>query len=141
MKNAEHTILGTGWSFPPTFSRAAASVAMVSDETDVRQALWNLFSTAPGERVMLPEYGCALWRLVFRSVNTAFKTEAAAAVRQAVLHWEPRIDVDAVTVEADPAVAGLVVVTLSYTLRRTNSRGNLVFPFYPQEGTLVEQGR
>jgi Bacteriophage baseplate protein W len=138
MKNAEHTILGTGWSFPPSFSRATASVDMASDDADVRQALWNLFSTVPGERVMVPEYGCAIWRLVFRNVNTAFKTEAAAAIRQAVLYWEPRIDVDGVTVEADPAVVGLVVVTLSYTLRRTNARNNLVFPFYLQEGTLVE---
>jgi phage baseplate assembly protein W len=141
MKNAEHSILGTGWSFPPTFSRATASVDMASDDADVQQALWNLFSTVPGERIMLPEYGCAIWQLVFRPVTTAFKTEAAAAIRQAVLNWEPRIDVDAVTVTPDPAVVGLVVVTLSYTLRRTNSRSNLVFPFYLQEGTLVEQGR
>jgi len=141
MKNAEHTILGTGWSFPPTFSRAAASVDMASDDADVQQSLWNLFSTQIGERIMLPEYGCTIWQLVFRNANTAFKTETAAAIRQAVLNWEPRIDVDAVTVVPDPAVVGLVVVTLVYTLRRTNSRNNLVFPFYLQEGTLVAPER
>lgn len=141
MKNAEHTILGTGWSFPPAFSRATASVDMASDDADVQQSLWNLFSTQIGERIMLPEYGCAIWQLVFRNANTAFKTETAAAIRQAVLNWEPRIDVDAVTVVPDPAVVGLVVVTLVYTLRRTNSRNNLVFPFYLQEGTLVAPER
>ena len=141
MRNPEHSILGTGWSFPPTFSRVSASVEMVSDEEDVRQSLWNLFSTSLGERIMLPEYGCNVWGLVFRSVNTAFRTKVAVAIRQAVLNWEPRIDVDDVAVVPDPKVAGLIVITLSYTIRRINSRSNLVYPFYLQEGTLVEQER
>jgi phage baseplate assembly protein W len=135
------SFLGTGWSFPPTFSRGMASVDMVSDEKDIRESLWILFSTSPGERIMLPEYGCNVWLLVFRGINTAFKTQVAVAIRQSVLNWEPRIDVDDVTVVPDPNVAGLVVVTLSYTIRRTNSRSNLVYPFYLQEGTLVEQER
>jgi phage baseplate assembly protein W len=139
MKNPEHSILGTGWSFPPTFSRFSASVDMVSDDQDVQQSLWNLLSTVPGERVMLPEYGCGIWQMVFRNVNTAFKTQVAGIVRQAILNWEPRIDLDEVAVTQDSATVGLVLISIAYTLRRTNSRSNLVYPFYLQEGTLVAQ--
>jgi phage baseplate assembly protein W len=131
------SFIGTGWSFPPTFSRAAASVAMVSGETDIRQSLYVLFSTAPGERLMVPTYGSQIWTLVFRAVTTNLTTQLAEFVREAVLYWEPRVDVDDVTATPDATTAGLVLVTLSYTVRRTNTRNNLVYPFYIQEGTLA----
>jgi phage baseplate assembly protein W len=140
MKNLERAFLGTGWSFPPTFSRAGGGVEMVSEERDIRESLWVLFCTALGERVMVPEYGTALWQLVFQNVTTSLMTQIEDAVRQAILYWEPRIDVDAVTVEPDASVAGLVLVTVEYTVRSTNARSNLVYPFYLQEGTLPAQG-
>jgi uncharacterized protein len=139
MKNPEQSILGTGWSFPPTFSRADFSVDTASDEPDIQQSLRVLFSTAKGERVMVPGYGCDLWRLVFRSVNTTFKTEAAEAIRMAVLYWEPRIDVTEIKIEPSAETEGLVLITLGYVIRRTNARNNLVYPFYLGEGTLVPQ--
>lgn len=139
MKNPEQSILGTGWTFPPTFSRATASVDMARDNVDIQESLWNLLSTSPGERIMLPEYGCGIWQLVFRNVNTAFKTQAAETVRQAILNWEPRIDVDEIAVTPDATTVGLVLISIAYTIRRTNSRSNLVYPFYLQEGTLVAQ--
>jgi uncharacterized protein len=133
----DSAFIGTGWSFPPTFSRATASVEMVGDGTDIRQSLYVLFSTAPGERVMVPTYGSQIWTLVFRAVTTNLTTQLAEFVREAVLYWEPRIDVDDVTVTPDAGTAGLVLVTLEYTVRRTNTRNNLVYPFYIQEGTLA----
>jgi phage baseplate assembly protein W len=129
--------LGTGWTFPPTFSRESYSVEMARGEVDVREALWVLFSTAMGERIMLPTFGTALWDMVFRNVDTRFKTELEDAVRQAVLNWEPRIDVESIEVTEDPTVPGLVNILVSYVIRRTNARGNLVYPFYLQEGTLA----
>lgn len=139
MKNPEQSILGTGWSFPPTFSRADYSVDMASDDLDIQQSLRVLFSTAPGERVMVPDYGCDLWQMVFRAVNSTFKTEAVEAVRVAVLYWEPRIDVTEIGIEPSAETDGLVLITVAYVIRRTNARNNLVYPFYIGEGTLVPQ--
>lgn len=139
MKNPEQSILGTGWSFPPTFSRGDYSVDMASGEVDIQESLRVLFSTAKGERVMVPGYGCDLWQLVFRAVNTMFKTEAAEAIRTAVLYWEPRIDVTEIGIEPSAETDGLVLITVGYVIRRTNARSNLVYPFYIGEGTLVPQ--
>lgn len=136
MKNPENAFLGTGWSFPPTFSRLSYSVEMVSDDQDIRESLWVLFSTSLGERIMVPDYGSQLWRMVFQNITTTLMTQLADIVRQAVLYWEARIDVDDVTVEPDATVAGLVLITVAYTIRKTNARNNLVFPFYIQEGTI-----
>jgi len=133
----EEAFLGTGWTFPPTFSRLSSSVDMVSGEADVKEALWVLFSTAPGERIMLPTFGCDLWRLVFGTLTTAFKTEVEDAVRQAILYWEPRVDVESIEVTEDSTQPGLLNILVSYIIRRTNARANLVYPFYLQEGTLV----
>lgn len=134
--NSDRSFLGTGWSFPPTFSRRTYSVEMVSDDRDIRQSLWILFSTAVGERVMLPEYGSRIWEVLFRNITTTLTTQIEDYVRTAVLYWEPRIDVDAVVVQADASVTGLVLITLSYTIRRTNSRNNFVYPFYLLEKTI-----
>lgn len=131
------SFLGTGWSFPPTFSRASASVELVSGELDVRESLWILLSTAKGERVMVPEYGCAIWQQVFRSADTRFITEVRDEVQQAILDWEPRVEVLRVEVSADADVAGLVRIEIHYLIRATNTRSNLVYPFYLLEGSLA----
>jgi hypothetical protein len=136
MGNPESSFLGTGWSFPPTFSRWTYSVDLVSDDQDIRESLWILFSTSIGERIMLPDYGSLLWKMVFQNITNTLMTQLADIVRQAVLYWEPRIDVDDVAVQPDATVAGLVLITVSYTIRKTNARNNLVFPFYIQEGTI-----
>ena len=132
----ENSFLGTGWSFPPTFSRLTYTVEMVSDDEDIRESLWILFSTALGERVMLPEYGSQLWRMVFKNLTTTLTTQLVNIVRQAILYWEARINLDQITVLPDSNEPGLVLITLDYTIRKTNARNNLVFPFYIQEGTI-----
>jgi phage baseplate assembly protein W len=136
MATLDRSFLGTGWSFPPTFSRLTYSVNMVSDDQDIRESLWILFSTALGERIMLPEYGTQLWRMLFRNATTTLLTQLANIVRQAILYWEARITVDDVKAQPDAKVAGLVLITVNYTIRKTNARNNLVFPFYLQEGTI-----
>lgn len=136
MGDAEKSFLGTGWGFPPTFSRQNYSVEMVSDDRDIRQSLWVLFMTSAGERVMVPEYGSRLWQMVFRNITTTLMTQIDEIVRNAILYWEPRIDVDDVVVQPDAADDGLVLITVYYTIRRTNARNNLVFPFYLLEKTI-----
>lgn len=139
MDDPEQTILGTGWSFPPTFSRADLSVVMVSGVDNVRQSLWVLFSTALGERVMLPDYGSQIWQMVFRSINTTLLTQLADMVSQAILYWEPRIDVVDISVTPDASDAGRVLIMVDYVVRRTNSRSNMVYPFYLREMTIPVQ--
>ena len=139
MDDPEQAILGTGWSFPPTFSRADVSVVTVSGVDNVRQSLWVLFSTALGERVMLPDYGSQIWQMVFRSINTTLLTQLADMVSQAILYWEPRIDVVDISVTPDASDAGRVLIMVDYVVRRTNSRNNMVYPFYLREMTIPVQ--
>jgi uncharacterized protein len=129
--------LGSGWSFPPTFSRSLLGITLVSGIEDIRESLQILFSTAQGERVMLPEYGCDLWRMVFRGLTTTLTTELTDMVEQAIVMWEPRIDLLSVDAVRDPDRDGLVNIDVAFTVRRTNTRSNFVYPFLLQEATLV----
>lgn len=129
--------LGSGWSFPPTFSRSLLGITLVSGIEDIRESLQILFSTAQGERVMLPEYGCDLWRMVFRGMTTTLTTELKDMVEQAIILWEPRIDLLSVSAVRDPDQDGLVNIDVAFTVRRTNTRSNFVYPFLLQEATLV----
>ncbi|MBC7890627.1 MAG: GPW/gp25 family protein [Sphingobacteriaceae bacterium] len=126
--------LGRGWNFPPQFDRATAQVTMLEGEADIRSSLHVLLSTLPGERVMQPDYGCDLTPLLFQPVDTALRTFLQDRIRTAVLSYEPRITVDRVDLEPDPN-EGRILITLDYTVRTTNSRQNLVFPFHQTEGT------
>jgi phage baseplate assembly protein W len=129
--------LGRGWAFPPRFASAFSDVAMVAGERDIGESLFILLSTAQGERVMVPTYGCDLHRFVFAKLSTGMMTEIADMVATAILRWEPRIDVIAVDVAGDADEPAMVRINIDYRVRRTNVRSNLVFPFYFTEGTLV----
>ncbi|HEY5710411.1 MAG TPA: GPW/gp25 family protein [Allosphingosinicella sp.] len=129
--------LGRGWRFPPTFSSHSSDVDMVAGEKDIRESLFILLSTAQGERVMVPTYGCDLHRYVFAELTTGAIAEIRDMVATAILRWEPRIDVLDVTAAADPDEPGLMRIGVDYRIRRTNVRSNIVFPFYFTEGTLV----
>jgi hypothetical protein len=131
--------LGTGWRFPPTFERLNRSVRMVSGLEDIRESLFILLSTIPGERVMLPNYGCDLHRFVFRTVTTTLIEEIKDVVSTAVHLWEKRIDLLACDVRQDVERPGLILIELSYLVRRSNQKGNFVFPFYLDEAAAAEK--
>lgn len=138
---SEDSFLGTGWSFPPTFSRRTASVEMVSGDRDIRESLWVLFSTNIGERLMLPEYGTVLWQKVFASLNTTLVNQIKTIVEQEIITWEPRITVLDVQVLQDDAADGVLSIGVDYLVRQTNVRSNLVYPFYHGEATLASVAR
>lgn len=140
MAATDRSFLGAGWGFPPTFTRQSLGVAMVRDEQDIRESLWILFSTTPGERVMVPQYGCALQELLFQGLTRSLLTRAEKMVRQAIATWEPRVDVHEIRVRESTDVAGLVTITVDYSVRLTNTRSNIVYPFYTREATLQGQG-
>lgn len=136
MQNEEKSFLGTGWSFPPTFSRINNSVKMVSDGQDIQESVWVLLSTSLGERVMVPGYGAMIWSAVFQTVTFSLITQLKDFIRTAILTWESRIDVDEISIEPDASVDGVLLIEVQYTIRQTNTRSNLVFPFHIQEGTI-----
>lgn len=129
--------LGRGWSFPPTFNRQILGVQMLEKEADVASSLEILLSTTLGERIMLPDYGCNLEELLFESLDTTTKTIIADKIETALLYHEPRIDVLKVTLNSEREMEGIVLIEVEYRIRSTNTRYNIVYPFYKTEGTDV----
>jgi phage baseplate assembly protein W len=135
----DRPFLGRGWSFPPAFDRAAGSVRMLEQKDDVASSLHILLTTARGERIMVPQYGCNMDELVFENLDTRMRTLMADKIASAILYHEPRIDLERVEVQDDPAemLEGRVLIGVTYRVRETNSRFNFVFPFYRDEGTDI----
>jgi hypothetical protein len=131
------TFLGRGWSFPPSFKRSLAGVDMLEQEADIASSLEILLSTAQGERVMLPQYGCNLEELVFESLDTRMKTLMADKVESAILYHEPRIELESVRLDESRELEGVVLIEVIYRVKATNSRFNFVFPYYTVEGTDI----
>jgi uncharacterized protein len=129
--------LGRGWSFPPTFSKTLNAVEMLEQEADISSSLEILLTTAPGERVMLPDFGCNLEELVFENLDTTLKTLMAHKIEAAVLYHESRIDVEKVKLDTSRENEGVILIEVIYRVRSTNSRFNFVFPFYKEEGTDI----
>lgn len=127
--------LGRGWSFPPSFDRVTNTVAMAAGDVDIREALWILLSTALGERIMLATYGCDLLSKVFSTLTTTTANEIATMVTRAITEWEPRVTVETVVV-TESELDGWLNISIDYVVRQTNSRSNLVYPFYRLEATL-----
>jgi phage baseplate assembly protein W len=129
--------LGTGWAFPPEFvlDEERSAAALISGRADIEQSLGILLSTLPGERVMQPRYGCDLTPLLFEPLTTSLITDIADRVQTSILYFEPRIIADKITVTADDALAGRILIEVSYRISATNSRHNFVFPFYKSEAS------
>lgn len=124
--------LGVGWSFPPTLDEQG-QIVMAEYEDSVRQAIWMILSTAPGERVMRPDFGCGIYDLVFAPNSPGTAGQVISEVRRALVQWEPRIDVLDVDAIPDEAQPNLLLIALSYQVRTTNNHFNLVYPFYLEQ--------
>lgn len=135
---ANQSFLGTGWTFPPTFARDPARVLMSSDDANIKQSLWVLFSTSLGERIMLATYGCSLRDKVFDALTETLANDIKSTIAKAILDWEPRIDVVSIEVAQVSAVDGELAITVDFVVRQTNTRSNLVYPFYLNEATLAQ---
>lgn len=131
----ESDFVGRTISFPLSVDHTGA-IAMTGGPEALDRCMTVVLSTAPGERVMRPDFGCAIWDLLFDPVTENTLGLMAEAVRQALGRWEPRVEVESVTAEPAPDGGGLVLVYVDYRVRATNDRRNLVYPFYliPDEG-------
>ena len=137
MERKRRSFIGTGWSFPPSFGVEYQGVEMVSDEQDIAQSLEILLSTRMGERIMFPGYGCNLHHMTFESMTTSFTTYIKDLIRTAVLYHEPRIQLETVNLQTDHQYEGKITIYLEYLIRNTNTRSNLVYPFYLEEATDI----
>ncbi len=136
---SDKKFLGLGWSFPPEFHKHIDSVQMkmVAEEEDIRESLGILLSTRPGERIMQPAYGCRIHAMVFDNINESTITEIKDMVERAVLFFEPRIALASIDVNTQQVYDGKLILQLNYTIRTTNTRSNVVYPFYFIEGSHV----
>jgi len=126
----EQQFLGRGWAFPVRFGNQGRSVVVAEAETDIQQSLEILLSTSLGERVMRPTFGWKRGALMFEPLSTSFSAYLASEIENAILFYESRIQLNRVDFENPPDEAGLILIRLDYTVRTTNTRTNLVYPFY-----------
>jgi phage baseplate assembly protein W len=132
--------LGVGFAFPLQIDPATGQFALAAYEADVQQAIFTILSTAKGERVMVPDFGCGMHDRVF-APNTATQANAVSAdVREALTRWEPRIDLLDVNVTIGGAQGEVLLIRVDYRIRANNAFYNTVYPFYVNDPqTLVTQ--
>lgn len=133
--NQKIAFLGTGWSFPPEFDHTLGEVVMSSDNKDIQESLSVILSTRLGERIMLPIFGCNLDDLLFNSLDLTTKSLAIERINDAILYYEPRINVLSITIDESQELEGVLLINIEYQIRATNSRMNMVYPFYKIEAT------
>jgi phage baseplate assembly protein W len=120
--------IGSGWAFPAAISRTG-SVRLVNGVEELDAAIRMILSTVPGERVMRPDFGCAMWELLFAPITAGTLGLVEQTVREALDRWEPRIVLQSVVATGEQGT-GTVHITIGYRVRATNDIRNLVFPFY-----------
>ena len=120
--------LGRGWAFPPRFE--AGTVVMSTDEQDISESLHILFGTRPGERFLQPRFGLDMSELLFEPLSTTLRNLLEDRIRVALLVFEGRIQVHELVVDDSRAFEGVLQIRLSYSVRSTNARFNLVYPYY-----------
>lgn len=135
----DKSFLGTGWGFPPTFVRGTNTVELVSDEEDIKESLRIILSTKIGERVMNPTFGSDTDRLMFEPINESLISLVQEIVRNSILFFEPRIQAEDVRIVTDQQTEGLLQIEVDFSIKATNARANIVFPFFINEGTDIVQ--
>lgn len=129
-----NSFLGRGWKFPVQIDPATGRVGMSEMEQDIKESIYILLATAPGERVMRPEFGCGIHDLVFSSMSTVTMGLFESRIREAINRWEARVDILKLEVFTKDPAKGKLEINLHCQIRDTNTEFNLVFPFYLTEG-------
>ena len=129
----QREFLGVGWKFPLQVT-PGGKIAQARYEQRIEESIYLILTTAKGERVMLPDFGCGIHDLVFAPNNTLTRSAVVQNVRQALVTYERRIDVLDVTAEAADGEPNLLLIRINYRIRANNALGNLVYPFFIREG-------
>jgi phage baseplate assembly protein W len=122
--------LGVGWTSPVKLKDG--KIEMAGNEDCVRQSILMILGTAKGDRIMRPDFGCGIHDLVFANNSPGTIGQVIDEVRQALIDWEPRIDLLEVDANPDEAQPNQLLILINYQVRTTNNRFNLVYPFYLQ---------
>lgn len=133
-RNERKDFLGRGWAMPVAVDPRTGHVAVAEYEDDIRQSIFIILETVPGERVMRLNFGCGIHELVFTSLDSTTLQRIRSEVEQALQRYEARIEVLNVNVDEAASAEGKLIIEIEYRVRRTNQVGNLVFPFYFREG-------
>ena len=136
MENFENIFLGRGWAFPPSFSKSQREVKILTNEELIHNSLMVLISTIPTERIMQPDYGCDLRDFFFEPLEVSLIKRMTDRIEQNIIKFEPRVRVIKIDTEDLNATDGRIDIHVHYEIKATNSRYNLVFPFYLEEGKV-----
>lgn len=136
-EEGQKAFLGRGWGFPIQFNWQTKSIQMVTAEEDIEESLFILMNTLKKERIMRPEFGCNLMKMVYESMDNSLYTALMDDIKNAIVLYESRIDVLQVRLD-EVGADGIIYIEVEYNVRATNSRQNLVFPFYLTQGTQID---
>ncbi len=136
MEKFENIFLGIGWKFPPSFVKSQGEIIMVKNEENIHNSLSVLIATLPGERILQPEYGCDLTDFLFEGIDVSLHKRMADRIEQSIIKFEPRVKVLKIEFEDLLYKEGKIEVQVHYEIKATNSRHNLVYPFYIEEGLV-----
>lgn len=126
--------LGKGWSFPVGTPDAGGEIILSGEEEKIAESVRIILGTAPGERLMRPDFGCGIHDYVFAPNNVRTAGLIRFHVEEALNRWEPRIDLQQVRVEPDPDNPAVILLSIDYRVKSTDSRYNMVYPFYLERG-------
>lgn len=126
--------LGLGWKFPLQVT-PGGRIARAQYEQRIEESVYLILSTAKGERVMMPDFGCGIHEMVFAPNTPGTISMIVQQVRKALVAYEPRIDVLQVVVDTSPGEPNLLLIRVEYRIRSNNALNNLVYPFYLKEGS------
>lgn len=121
--------LGKGWKFPVGIDKRGG-IALSQYEEKIRESVLIILETAKGERVMRSDFGCGIHDFVFSTINTSTLTLIQSSVKEALVLWEPRIEVLSVEISKERLNEGILLISIDYRVRKTNTEFNLVYPFY-----------
>ena len=127
--------LGRGWKFPVGINPVTGRLAMSEHEQDIKESIRIIVTTAPGERLMRPDFGCGINELVFSAINRVTLGMFESRIRQAIIKWGPRVEILKLEIGTAEVDRGKLDIQLTCRVRETNNEFNLVFPFYLTEGT------
>lgn len=137
MDSSIATYLGKGWDFPPTFLEKQGEVKIISDIEDIEKSLHIIITTRQGERLMRPKFGCDLTDKIFENLSATQTTIMKNQIREAIVLYEPRIEVLKIALDTQNFLEGKFLIKIDYLIRATNTRRNIVFPYYITEATDI----
>jgi phage baseplate assembly protein W len=128
------SFLGCGWKFPVQVNPATGRIAMSEDVEDIKESIRIILATAPGERLMRPDFGCGIHDLVFSPMNRITLGLFESRIRESITNFEARVEIVKLDMSTRDSARGKLEIDFVFRVRDTNAEFNLVFPFYLTEG-------